>query len=77
VRRGTLYRSCGARPSRLRSSNVTAGGESSVEEALIELYLAGDFGPARGGHHRGPLRHAGDGASPARGRRTPSASVRT
>src|SRR5436190_16340017 len=30
------FRSCGARPSRRRSSNVTAGGRASVEEALIE-----------------------------------------
>ena len=36
-----IFRSCGARPSRRRSSNVTAGGRVSVEEALIEMYLAG------------------------------------
>src|SRR6202043_2237900 len=34
------FRSCGARPSRRRSSNVTAGGRAH-EEALIEMYLAG------------------------------------
>ena len=34
--------------------------ESSVEEALIEMYLAGIFSSARGGHHRGPLGHAGE-----------------
>jgi Transposase, Mutator family len=34
------YRSCVAKPSRLRSSNATAGGRAPVEEALIEIYLA-------------------------------------
>ena len=33
--------------------------ESSVEEALIEMYLAGRVGPARGGHHRGAVGHTG------------------
>jgi Transposase, Mutator family len=38
---GARYRSCGARPLRLRSSNATGRRESSIEEALIEMYLAG------------------------------------
>ena len=29
--------------------------QSSVEEALIEMYLAGGGRPARGGYHRSPL----------------------
>ena len=32
--------------------------KSSVEEALIEMYLAG-IGSLHGGHHRGALGHAG------------------
>ena len=33
--------------------------ESSVEEALIEMYLAGRIRPACGGHHRGSLGQQG------------------
>jgi putative transposase len=41
--------------------------ESSVEEALIEMYLAGGVGAAGGGHHGGVVGHAGepvDGVEP-------------
>ena len=31
--------------------------ESSVEEALIEMYLVGHFSPPGGGHHRGAMGH--------------------
>jgi hypothetical protein len=34
--------------------------ESSVEEALIEMYLAGGVGAAGGGHHGGAVEHAGE-----------------
>ena len=33
--------------------------ESSVKEALIEMYLAGGIRPACGGHHRGPVGQQG------------------
>ena len=35
------FRRCGARPSRRRSSSVTAGGRVRSRKALIEIYLAG------------------------------------
>jgi hypothetical protein len=52
------FRSCGARPSRRRSSNVAAGGRAQSGSADRDV-SGGDFGSAGRGHHRGPLGHAG------------------
>ena len=50
-------RNCGARPSRLRSSNATAGGFGRGADRDVS---GGDFSAAGGGHHRSPLGHAGE-----------------
>ena len=53
------FQNCGARPSRRPSFNAIAGGRLFGRGSADRDVFGGDFSSARGGHHRGPLGHAG------------------